>query len=113
MARWDSALDFSVQTGLCFDEPTNACWFGTTDGKVGSFRILGQKPRTLGSGWADAVAVLPSNDGLHLFVVVATGDVLVVARENAHRTKASVIASTGVAPCCRLAAGEQRHPAAG
>jgi hypothetical protein len=96
MARWTNVLENQSQTNIYFDEPTNACWFATIDGDLQQFRVLGQKFRRFGSGWQDAVAVLPSTDGLHLFLVVSGGDILVVKREDGERTQASVLLSTGV-----------------
>ncbi|TAK60539.1 hypothetical protein [Methylobacter sp.] len=96
MARWTNVLENQSQTNIYFDEPTNACWFATVDGDIQQFRVLGQKFRRFGSGWQDAVAVLPSTDGLHLFLVVSYGDILVVKREDGDRIQASVLLSTGV-----------------
>src|SRR5215217_3753345 len=96
MARWTNVLENQSQTNIYFDEPTNACWFVTVDGDIQQFRVLGQKFRNFGSDWQDAVSVLPSTDGLHLFLVVSGGDILVVKREDGDRIQASVLLSTGV-----------------
>ena len=95
MARWTTSFTGTAHTRLFFDEPTNACWFAAEDGKIWSFRVLGQRLRAFGSGWNDAVAVLPSTDGLHLFVVLSNGDVVVVTHEHANQTDTAVVASIG------------------
>ena len=93
MARWTTPFTGTAHTHLFFDEPTNACWFAAEDGKIWSFRVLGQRLRAFGSGWNDAVAVLPSTDGLHLFVVLSTGDIVVVTHEHANQTEKAVVAA--------------------
>jgi hypothetical protein len=98
MARWTRLLESAIWTGIYFDEPTNACWFALGDGQIQNLRILGQRIHSFGVGWNDAVAVLPSTDGLHLFVVVSGGDVLVVKRENGHRTEGNVLVSIDATP---------------
>lgn len=95
MARWATAFSGTVRTPLFFDEPTNACWFVAADGQIWSLRVLGQRLQAVGSGWTSAVAVLPSTDGLHLFVVLSTGDVAVVTRARANKDDASVLVSIG------------------
>lgn len=95
MARWTTPFTSTVQSSLYFDERTNASWFVAADGQIWNFRVLGQRLRAFGSGWNDAVAVLPSTDGLHLFIVLSSGDVAVVKRESADRTEATVLVSVG------------------
>jgi len=95
MARWTTPFTSTVQSSLYFDERTNASWFVAADGQIWNFRVLGQRLRAFGSGWNDAVAVLPSTDGLHLFIVLSSGDVAVVKRESSDRTEATVLVSVG------------------
>ncbi|MDP1858337.1 MAG: hypothetical protein Q8K82_06695 [Gemmatimonadaceae bacterium] len=86
-----------IATNLCFDEPSNACWFATSSGDIRTFRVLGQRVTTLGGGWGDALAVLPSIDGLSVRVVLRTGEVLVAARDNCQRAAATLVAAIGSA----------------
>src|SRR5215469_16204619 len=93
MAHWTGAAGSTVTSTCFFDEPSNACWFATEDGQLRNFRILGQTTRILGSGWADAAAVLPSIDGLNVFVIAKTGEIFVASRAAADRAQASSLAS--------------------
>jgi len=96
MARWSFGVGGKIATTIYFDEPTNACWFGSDAGDLRVFTVLGQSTRILGSGWNDAVSVLPCVDGLTLVVVVASGDIFIVARDRADRAGATPAASIGI-----------------
>lgn len=96
MARWSFNVGGKVATTIYFDEPSNACWFGSDTGDLQVFTVLGQTTKLLGSGWNDAVSVLPSVDGLTLVVVVAAGDIFIVARDRADRADATAAASIGI-----------------
>lgn len=95
MAGTSIGLASQVKTQIYFDEPTNACWFGALDGKLRSFRILGGAFRDFGGGWTSAVAVFPSVDGLAVFIVEASGDLLAVARDRANHADAQTVLSIG------------------
>lgn len=97
MARATFGVGGTIATTLCFDEPTNAAWFATTDGAIRTFRVLGQRTSVLGTGWTNVLAVLPSVDGLTFRVVLRTGEICVVARDRGHRADATVATSVGVA----------------
>jgi hypothetical protein len=97
MANWTNPTASRVTSACFFDEPSNACWFATEDGQLRTFRILGSVSRSLGSGWPDAAAVLPSIDGLNVFIITKTGEVLVVPRREANRAQASLLAAIDVA----------------
>jgi hypothetical protein len=94
MASWTELLGDSIGSNAFFDNGSNACWFATADGTLRSFRILGQRVGALGSGWNDVAAVLPSIDGLNLFVVERGGKILVAARTGADRSAASLVLDT-------------------
>ncbi|SDM48243.1 hypothetical protein [Nonomuraea jiangxiensis] len=98
-----SPLPSPVITGLAFDEPGNAVWFATGDGHIGTWRLLGEVHTDLGTGWPDAIAVLPGVDGVSVRMVTAGGQVYVAARGRADRADAELSAthSTGL----RAAAG--------
>ncbi|MEV4456953.1 hypothetical protein [Microbispora sp. NPDC049633] len=88
-----SSLPSSVITGLVFDEPGNSVWFATGDGRLGTWRLLGEVHTGLGSGWPDAVAVLPGVDGVSVRIVTAGGEVHVAARDRADRADAALSAT--------------------
>jgi hypothetical protein len=83
-------LGGKLQTSLCFDDPSNAAWFATAPGELRSFRVLGQRTTLRGSGWPDAVAVLPSVDGLGVRIVVRTGEVFLAPCERCDRSDATL-----------------------
>jgi hypothetical protein len=97
MAHWTSTVGSTVISTCFFDEPSNACWFATEDGHLRHFRILRQSHRILGSGWSDAAAVLPSIDGLNVFVIAKTGEIFVASRAEADRAQASSLAAIDAA----------------
>jgi len=48
MARWSFGVGGKIATTIYFDEPTNACWFGSDAGDLRVFTVLGQSTRILG-----------------------------------------------------------------
>jgi hypothetical protein len=94
MARWTTGIGEPIDTGLAFDEATNAVWF-VADGRLGSLRVLGRRARWHGEGWAGAVAAVPNSDGLTVLVVLASGEVRVAARATADEASSSVFADLG------------------
>lgn len=93
MARWQHDVGKAFSTLIFFDGPTNSCWFATSDGQIRTFTLLRQVTRVLGSGWNDAIAVIPSIDGLSVFVVTSDGTVWVAARNAAERNRANAVAT--------------------
>jgi len=83
-------LPASVSSALTFDEPGNAVWFATVDGRVRTWRLLGGRHDVHGAGWADVIAVLPADDALTVFVVTADGRLYRVGRASADRARAEL-----------------------
>lgn len=95
MATWTIPIGSPVNSTCFFDTATNACWFVGSDGSLRALRLLGQANSAYGSGWSGAAAALPSIDGLNLFAVMRSGEILVAARGDADRQSATELASLG------------------
>jgi hypothetical protein len=109
MANWTNAIGVSVTTALSFDAPSNAVWFGTSDGGLWSFRVLGQHATRHGSGWTDIVAVIPATDGIQVVVALADGTVHRVGRATADPNAAHLLVdlATGLIAASALPDGRR------
>src|SRR5687768_17371441 len=90
---------------LNFDEPGNAVWAATTNGRLVTVRLLDQRIKRVGAGYRRAVGVIPGHDGLTVAVVEANGRVWLASRESASRSRAQLV---GDLPGRAL--GARRHP---